>query len=107
MAFVYEISFDIPGSDFKEMRIGESVQVAVAYMRALLPNEPGFINSQAMYSISHSELTHILFQSTWEDWDSLLLHRDRSTLNEGHLLNEFKLDVGTMNLKTQIYEEIQ
>lgn len=107
MAYVYEISFDIPGSDFDEMRLGNSVQVALSYMRALLPNEPGFINSRALFSISHVELTHIVFQSLWEDWDSMLMHRDQSTLNEGHLVNAFKLDVEPQNLQTHVYQEIE
>ncbi len=107
MAYVYEITFDIPGSDYQQMRLGESVQVALAYLRALLPNEPGYITSRAMYSLNHTELTHIVFQSVWEDWDSLLHHRTHSRLNGANLLNEFKLEVEPLNLHTNVFEEIE
>ncbi len=106
MAYVYQISFDIPYQQFDEMRIGESVQTALAYMKALLPNEPGYISSRAMYSLSHGDYTHIYFQSIWEDWDSLLQHRSESRLNEGDLINEFQIKVKMSNLETHVFEEI-
>ncbi len=106
MPYFYEISFDIPGSDFGELKIGESVQTALAYLRALLPNEPGYITSYAMYSLSHEELTHVILVSHWETWDSLLHHRTQSRLNEGELIKNFQLKVELLNLKTHVYEEV-
>ncbi len=106
MPYVFQISFDVASEDFHELRMGESVQTALGYMHALLPNEPGYVTSRGMFSLSREQAVHVVFQSYWEDWDSMLQHRDHSRLNEQQLLNEFELRVKLHNLRTDVFEEI-
>lgn len=106
MAYIYQVTFDIPYEDQSQLRIGDSIQVALAYLRALLPSEPGYVSSRAMFSLSHDELTHIVFESMWDDWDSFQRHHSRSPLDEDQLLNEFRLDIKPRNLATHVYQEV-
>lgn len=106
MAYIYMISFDIPADQFHELNIGESVETSLAYLRALLPNEPGYITSRAMYTLNHTNFVSVLFESDWIDWDSLLHHRTHSRLNEEQLLREFRMRVQLDNLKTSVFEEL-
>jgi hypothetical protein len=106
MAYIYQITFDLLHDEDMQLLIGESVEMAVSYMKALLPNEPGYITSRGMFSLSHDNLTHVVFESTWEEWDDLLNHRQTSPLDEHRLLNEFKLKVKLENLATHVFEEV-
>lgn len=106
MPYIYQLSFDIPTEDANQLNIGQSLQLSLSYLRALLPNETGYITSRAMYSLNHTDVIHVIFDSIWEDWGTLVAHRDRSPLDEKTMLNEFALDVTPMNVTTHIYEEI-
>ena len=106
MPYIYEISFDIDSDDMDQLIMGRSVQRSVGYLKALLPSEVGYITSRGMFSLSHEKVTHIIFQSVWEDWDTLLGHRENSPLDEHKLINEFQMDVRIKNLVTHVYEEI-
>ncbi len=106
MAYIYYITFNIDHADFGALSIGQGLQRSLGYLRALLPNEPGYISSRAMYSISDAQKTHLIFESVWETWDDIQLHRSQSKLDEEHLLHEFKLKVKLLDLEASIYEEV-
>lgn len=107
MSYIYHISFDIDASELHLLSIGNSLQRSLGYLRALLPNEPGYITSRAMYSLSDADKTHLIFESVWDTWDDLLHHRQKSIFNEEKLLHEFTLKVELLNLSVSIYEEVE
>lgn len=106
MPYVYQTTFDIESKDLEQLEIGRSMQLSIAYLKAFLANEPGFINARAMYSMAHGELTHIMFESSWEDWASLENHRQKSPFSEGRMLQQFELKVYPFNLETHVFEEV-
>lgn len=106
MPYIYLTVFDIESRDLDQLEIGRSMQLSLAYLKAFLANEPGFINSRAMYSLSDKEIVHIMFESTWEDWASLSNHREKSPFAEEKMLHQFELKVYPFNVAADIYEEI-
>jgi quinol monooxygenase YgiN len=106
MPYIYETSFDIETKDIDQLEIGRSMQLSIAYLKAFLANEPGFINARAMYSLEHAEITHIMFESTWEDWATLQNHRQKSPFAEDKMLHQFELKVEPFNVISHIYEEL-
>ena len=106
MPYIYQTSFDIETNDVDQLQIGRSLQLSLAYLKAFLPNEPGFINSRAMYSITHDTVTHVFYESTWEDWETLEMHREKSAYAEEKMLSRFEMKVTPHNIVTHIYEEI-
>ncbi len=106
MSYIYRINFDIDHTELGSLSIGHELQRSLGYLRALLPNEPGYISSRAMYSLSDGEKTHVIFESVWDTWDDIQLHRIKSNLNEEKLLHEFKLKVQLLNLESHIFEEV-
>lgn len=106
MSYIYHISFNIDRSEIDQLSIGKSLQNSVGYLRALLPGEPGYITSRAMYLISDYEKTHIIFESVWETWDDIELHRKNSRMDENRLLKDFQMKVNLQNLEANIYEEV-
>jgi hypothetical protein len=106
MPFIYQTTFDIDTRNIAELQIGRSLQLSLSYLKAFLPNEPGFINARAMYSITHNDVTHVSFESTWEDWETLENHREKSAFAEGKMLNQFEMKVTPQNVATHVFEEI-
>ena len=106
MPYVLQTTFDIETKDVDQLQIGRSLQLSIAYLKAFLPNEPGFINARAMYSLEHGEITHLIFESAWEDWATLLNHREKSPFAEGKMLHQFELKVYPFNIDTHIFEEV-
>ncbi len=106
MPYVYRTTFDIDTKDIDQLQIGRSLQLSIAYLKAFLVNEPGFINARAMYSLHDEPMTHVAFESTWEDWGTLEAHRERSPFAESKMLHRFELKVAPQNLADHIYEEI-
>lgn len=106
MPYIYQITFDISYEERNQLQIGQSLQLSLSYLRAFLPSEPGFIHCRGMYSLTHTHLTHLIWESTWEDWASLENHRNNSPYDEYRLLNEFELKVRPENMATHVYEEI-
>jgi hypothetical protein len=106
MAYTYEISFDIPFEHMDELSIGNSLERGLGYLRTLLPSEPGFMYARALYSLSHEEMTHVIFQSVWENWEDLIAHRN-AYLDEKRLLTqEFEPHLDLANVKTHYYSEV-
>ncbi len=106
MPYIYQTSFDMETKDIGQLEIGNSMQLSLAYLKAFLANEPGFINARAMYSLAKGEITHIFFESSWEDWASLENHREKSLFAEEKMLHQFELKVYPFNVGSHIFEEI-
>jgi hypothetical protein len=105
MAYVYQVSFDIRPDQMSELQVGASLERVLAYLRTLLPGQPGHITSRAFYSIDVPYRTNLIFQSTWEAWDDLEAHRS-SSLAENKVLAEFQPHVTLEDLEVHVYEEV-
>ena len=105
MAYVYQVSFDIRPDQMSELEIGASLERVLAYLRSLLPGQPGHITSRAMYSLDVPDRTHLVFQSVWDTWDDLEVHR-QSSLAEEKVLIEFEPHVALQDLAVHAYEEV-
>ncbi len=106
MPYIYTTTFDIDTDDVDQLQIGRSLQLSIAYLKAFLANEPGFINARAMYSLEHEKRTHVAFESTWEDWGTLQAHRERSPFAEDKMFHRFELKITPKDLVEHVYEEI-
>ncbi len=106
MPYILQTTFDIEKKDIDQLEIGRSMQLSLAYLKAFLANEPGFINARAMYSLADGEIVHLAFESTWEDWASLENHREKSPFAEGKMLNRFEMKVSPFNVGTHVFEEL-
>lgn len=105
MAYVYQVGFDIRPDQMSELQIGASLERVLAYLRTLLPSEPGYITARAMHSVDVPGSTHLVFQSVWEGWDDLENHH-RSSLSEDKVLTEFKPHIELRDLTVHVYEEV-
>jgi hypothetical protein len=105
VAYVYQVSFDIRPDQMNELQIGASLERVLAYLRALLPGQPGHITSRAFYSLDVPDCTDLIFQSIWEAWDDLEAHRG-SSLAENKVLTEFQPHVTLGDLVVRVYEEV-
>jgi hypothetical protein len=105
MAFVYQVTFDIEPKQMDELEIGASLERVLGYLRTLLPSEMGFISARAMYSLDIPDHTHLIFQSMWDTWADVKLHRNSSLL-EDKILKEFQPHVPLKDLKAHVYEEV-
>ncbi len=105
MAYVYQVGFDIERRQMDELEIGSSLERVLGYLRTLLPNEPGYVTARAIYSLDGPGKTHLLVESTWEDWEELQEHR-RSSLAENKVLTEFAPQVEMSELEVHVYREV-
>ena len=105
MAYIYQVSFDIQPEQMNQLEIGGSLERVLGYLRTLLPSENGFITARSMYSLDEPNHTHLIFQSIWEYWDDLEMHR-QSALAEDKVLAEFQPHVSLEDLTTHIFEEV-
>ena len=106
MPYIYQTTFDIDAKEVDQLQIGRSLQLSLAYLKAFLPNEPGFINARSMFSLTHDTIVHVSFESTWEDWAALEMHREKSSFAEGKMLSRFEMKITPQNIATHVYEEI-
>jgi hypothetical protein len=105
MAYIYQVCFDIRPDQMSELEIGAALERVLAYLRALLPSEPGYISSRAMSSVDGADKTHLIVQSVWDGWSDLEQHR-RSSLAEDKVLNEFQPHVSLQDVSACIYQEV-
>ena len=105
MAYIYQVRFDIDPDQMNQLEIGASLERVLAYLRALLPSQMGYISAQAMFSLNIPDRTQLIFQSIWETWDDIDAHR-QSSLLEDKILVEFEPHVPLEDLTSQIYEEV-
>ncbi len=106
MLYIYQTSFDIDTDNVDQLQIGRSLQLSLAYLKAFLANEPGFINARAMYSLEHEKRIHVYFESSWEDWGTLTAHREKSPFAEEKMFHRFELQVTPHDLIDHVFEEI-
>lgn len=105
MAYIYQVTFTIAPDEMDQLQIGHSLERTLGYLRTLLPSEPGFITSRALYSLDYAERTHLIFQSEWVQWEDVKAHR-ASALLEDKILQEFQPHVPLEHLNAHIYEEV-
>lgn len=106
MAYVYELSFDVPTDQYEQLRLGATLQRVLGYLRSLLPNFAGFMASRAMFSLHRGEITRVVFQSVWQDAEYLNRHLT-SRVEEQKVLREFAPKVTVLNLTSDVYEEVE
>ena len=88
MAYVYQVSFDIPLDRQDELEVGSSLERVLGFLRVNLPSEPGYTSARAVYSLDIPEHIRIVVQSVWDHWEDLLTHK-QSALAEDKILSEF------------------
>ena len=106
MTYIYQTSFDLRSEDTDQLRIGKSVATSLAWLKAFLPGEPGFVNARAMVSMVQNDNSHVIFETGWDDWEALEIHLKNSAYAEQKMLKNFELDVQPIDLTTAIYEEV-
>jgi heme-degrading monooxygenase HmoA len=105
MAYTYQVSFEINHEQMEQLHIGAALEKVIGYLRTLLPNEMGFITVKAMHSLNVPGKTHLVIQSTWDQWEDLQAHQ-ASRLAEQKVLSEFEPHVKLEDLSVHVYEEV-
>ncbi|WP_417808758.1 hypothetical protein [Thioclava sp.] len=105
MAYVHQVSFELAPDRVGDLKIGASLERVIGYLRALLPNETGYVTSRAMFSIDSGEPTRVVFQSVWQDWDDLVAHRSSQVMEE-KTLTEFVDFVTGKGISSHSFEEV-
>jgi hypothetical protein len=88
VAYVYQVSFDIPPDRQDELEVGSSLERVLGLLRVILPAEPGYTTARAVYSLDIPGRIRILVESVWDHWEDLHLHQ-LSALAEDKILREF------------------
>ena len=105
MAYIYQVGFELPGEQLSELEIGASLERVLGYLRTALPGQPGFVTSRAMRSVEMANVVHVVFQTVWETWDDVKVHR-QSGLAEDKVLREFDTQISKEHLVVTIYDEV-
>lgn len=103
--FIYQVSFEVGDDQMGGLEIGGAIDRALGYLRARLPDEPGFVTSRAMYSVDPREKTLVVFESVWERWDDVVGHRESSLL-EDEVLTQFGRIIESEHLTHTIFAEV-
>jgi hypothetical protein len=106
MAYIYQINFQIQPEQMSELHIGAALERVLGYLRTLLPAEPGYVATRAMYSMDREEHTDLVFQSVWELWEDLQNHLE-SGLVENKALVEFGPHISVDDLVVRVYREVR
>lgn len=105
--YVYQTYIDVQPDHLDNIQIGRSLGSALAYMKAVLPDEPGFVTVRAIASlIPTDDRHHIILESVWDGWEALLNHLEKSHFVESKFLPQFELDFLPQEIRSQIFEEI-
>ncbi len=105
MAYIYQVSFDIPIEQMDELKIGGALQRVLGYLKTMLPVDDGYTTARAMSSLDLTDRTHLVIESVWDQWEDLEAHRN-SQLSENKILAEFEPHVELQNLTTHIFTEV-
>ena len=105
MAYIYQVSFNIPKTKMDKLKIGGSVERTLGYLKTLLPSQPGFIDVRVLYSLDDEEKTYVVVVSEWNHWEDLTNHRE-SSLSEEKVLEEFSPHLEPDNLTMRVYGEV-
>ncbi len=89
MAYVYQVSFDISPARQHELETGSSLERVLGYLRAVLPNEPGFTTARAIYSLDMPDRTRVVVESVWDHWEDIGICTRKSALAEEKILREY------------------
>jgi quinol monooxygenase YgiN len=103
--YIHETSFTISPDQMDELQVGHSLGRTLAFLKAQLPNEHGFMTSRALYSVDDPATTRIVLLSEWGSWEALQRHHE-SELAESKALTEFEPHVRPADMTTRIYAEI-
>jgi hypothetical protein len=88
MAYVYQVSFGIAPQLKGELEVGASLERVLGMLRVMLPAEPGYTTSRAIYSLEDPQRIQVVVESVWDHWEDLVSHR-QSSLAEDKILREF------------------
>jgi heme-degrading monooxygenase HmoA len=105
VAYLYQVDFDVRPDQMSELEIGSSLERVLGYLRALLPNQPGFVSVSAVSSLDFEDKTHLVIVSLWEGWEDLQSHQ-ASSLAEEKVLSEFEPHVTLEDLRVHLYKEV-
>ncbi|MGV8953430.1 MAG: hypothetical protein ACOH2M_20200 [Cypionkella sp.] len=105
MPYVHQVSFELAPERASELQTGAPLQRVIGYLRALLPDEAGYVTSRAMVSLDNADRTRVVFQSVWEDWDDLMSHRSSEVMEE-KTLTEFGHLVAENAITSQSFAEV-
>ncbi len=106
MAYIYQTYLELRPEDVDKARLGHQLGDVLAYMRAVLPDEPGFVTSRVMVSMLHDQYAHVVLESVWDNWQALTDHLEKSHFVESKFLPQFEMDVEPQEIKSAIYEEV-
>ena len=105
MPYIYEIAFDISPEQMGELQVGKSLARTAGYLKVRLPARPGFITSDAEYSVDDPSATRVVFRSEWSSWEDLEEHRSSSLL-EDEVLKEFEPYVRMTDMSARVYAKV-
>jgi heme-degrading monooxygenase HmoA len=105
MAYIFQVSFNIPKTDMSKLDIGGSIERTLGYLKTLLPSQPGFIDTRVLYSLDDEEKTYVVVVSEWNNWEDLENHRE-SSLSEDKVLEEFSPHTKPEDLIIRVYGEV-
>jgi len=105
VAYIYQVSFELKPEQMSELRIGAGVERVLSYLRALLPEEVGYLSSRAAYTLERSTGILVVFESEWETWEDLVAHRN-SALAETKVLAEFRPHITLDDITVHALREI-
>jgi hypothetical protein len=106
MAYIYEVSFYLDHQQLEGLMIGRALEKVIGYMRVLLPNQPGFVSTQALLEVNAKEKSRLVFTSEWENWEDCESHR-HSSLVEDKVLLEFDPQIQSEHLEKRVYREVE
>ena len=88
MAYVYQVSFDLPPERRADLEVGSSLERVLGFLRSVLPAEPGYTTTRAVYSLDLPDRVSVVVESVWDHWEDMETHR-RSAMAEDKILREF------------------
>ncbi len=105
MAYMYQVSFNIRPDQSSQLKIGQSLEKVLGYLKTILPSQSGFIDTRVFYSLNEKENIYVVCISEWDYWEDLEKHRE-SGFSEEKVLEEFDPVIKKEDLIIRIYKEI-
>jgi hypothetical protein len=104
MAYIYQVSFDLPPERQADLVTGSQLERVLGYLRTAQPDEPGFTTARATYSLDLPDRIRVIVESVWDHWEDLENHR-KSKLAEDKILKEFS-HLSPDQLEIRTYREV-
>ena len=105
MSYMYQVSFNIQPDQLSQLEIGKSLEKVLGYMKSLLPNQAGFMDTRVFYTLNEKDNTYVVCISEWDYWEDLDKHL-KSGLSEDKILSEFEPHIKKDDLIIRIYKEV-